>query len=65
MKQAHGSDYFGTFNTDVGNTQIRNLSTIIESNYTEVVYAVDQAGQWEQDFMKFSFDLRNDNVDLK
>ncbi|XP_053382914.1 uncharacterized protein LOC128549674 [Mercenaria mercenaria] len=60
--------YFGNFSTDYvvnKTTKERDLNTIVHSNYTEWVIAVSEQAMWEQEFMKFSFEMPDAAEDIK
>ncbi|KAL4238860.1 hypothetical protein ACF0H5_003567 [Mactra antiquata] len=62
LEQANTDSYFGHFSIDVNN----KLSDIYidNSNFTETVYAVDEIGGWEQDYMRFTIEVLNDLEDF-
>lgn len=57
--------YFGNFSVDFPDdtsavdqrTIEKSLNDEVHSNYTEVVLAVSEHANWEQDLLKFSFEL--------
>ncbi|XP_052767041.1 uncharacterized protein LOC128207896 [Mya arenaria] len=71
IKRANLGDkfYFGNFSTDFPITNSNNpdetgrikniaIQTLVMQNYTEAVLAVSEKDKWEQDLMKFSFELQ-------
>ncbi|XP_053374828.1 uncharacterized protein LOC123563934 isoform X3 [Mercenaria mercenaria] len=61
-------NYFGNFSTDYTDqnraTIERDLNTIVRFNYTEWVIAVSEQAMWEQELMKFSFEMADAAEDI-
>lgn len=67
-RRLNREDLFGTFKTSYiieGVPHERDINSIVRSNYSEWVVAVSEKAQWEQELMKFSFELKNDTDDIK
>lgn len=52
-------DYYGMFTNDGGGS-IRDMNSIVRSNYTELVIGVSEHDMWEQERLTFGMELVND-----